>query len=157
MQTSLDSLNLANRYLRSADHIAYVTFPLVKDNKLIIAVLENLNNSVSNAVDALLIHEKKNRGISIIPEDFELKRQTVAAVAKKYNIIPDELSLVSELQDMVAQRKKSEMEFIRKDKYILWDTTHGKIREITMELMKSYLIRAKPFIAKINGALKNAK
>ena len=117
MQTSLDSLNLANRYLRSADHIAYVTFPLVKDNRLIIAVLENLNNSVSSAMDALLIHEKKNRGISIIPEDSELKRQTVAAVANKYNIIPDELSLVSELQDMVAQRKKSEMEFIRKDKY----------------------------------------
>ncbi|MBI4009968.1 MAG: hypothetical protein HY361_02125 [Candidatus Aenigmarchaeota archaeon] len=157
MQSSITSLQLANRQLRTADHIAYVTFPLIKDNKLIVAVLENLNNAVSNAVDALLVNEKNTRGISIIPEDFELKRQAFASLALKYGISPDEISMISELRNMVVQRKKSQMEFIRKDKYVLWDTQQGKIKELTMGLMKEYLIRVKPFMGKINGALQNVR
>ena len=157
MQSSIESLHLANRYLKSADHIAYVTYPLVKDNKLIVAVLENLSRAVTNAMDALLQHEKINRSINTIPESFELRHQVLASLAVKYNISPSEEGLITDLRSMVHQRKKSAMEFIRKDKYILWDTSQGKIEELTMDLMKGYLIRAKPLIIKINGVLQNVR
>ena len=61
MQTTQELLNDANRHFRSADHIAYVTYPLLQDNKLIVAVLENLNNTALRIMEAVLQQEETNQ------------------------------------------------------------------------------------------------
>ena len=49
------------------------------------------------------------------------------------------------------------MEFIRKDKYILWDPYKGKLKELTMQSMKDYIIKIKPLLRKINANLQNVR
>ena len=40
----------ANKLINRADHLLYITYPLVKDNKIIINIAENVNNGLITAV-----------------------------------------------------------------------------------------------------------
>src|SRR3989338_1067443 len=151
MQTTQELLNDANRHFRSADHIAYVTYPLLQDNKLIVAVLENLNNTALRIMEAVLQQEETNQ------ENFKGKYEIFKERAKRYQIEEAEVKIIQELKSLSDQRKKSDMEFIRKDKYILWDTYKGKLKELTMQSMKDYIIKIKPLLRKINANLQNVK
>ena len=64
-QNVIDLINKANQSFKVADHIAYVTYPLVKDNKLIITVTENLAESLTKAIESLLFYERMYKRISI--------------------------------------------------------------------------------------------
>ncbi len=151
MQTTQELLNNASRYFRSADHIAYVTYPLLQDNKLIVAVLENLNNTALCIMEAVLQHEKINQ------ESFKVKYEIFKERAHKYQIEESEIKIIQELKSLSDQRKKSDMEFVRKDKYILWDPYKGKLKELTMQSMKEYIIKIKSLLRKINANLQNAR
>jgi len=151
MQTTQELLNDANRHFRSADHIAYVTYPLLQDNKLIVAVLENLNNTALRIMEAVLQQEETNQ------ENFKGKYEIFKERAKRYQIEEAEVKIIQELKSLSDQRKKSDMEFIRKDKYILWDPYKGKLKELTMQSMKDYIIKIKPLLRKINANLQNVR
>ena len=47
-------LEKAKRHLKVADRMIYVTYPVVKDNKLLMIVMENLFLSLTNAITALM-------------------------------------------------------------------------------------------------------
>ena len=151
MQTTQELLNDANRHFRSADHIAYVTYPLLQDNKLIVAVLENLNNTALRIMEAVLQQEETNQ------ENFKGKYEIFKERAKRYQIEEAEVKIIQELKSLSDKRKKSDMEFIRKDKYILWDPYKGKLKELTMQSMKDYIIKIKPLLRKINANLQNVR
>lgn len=151
MQTTQELLNDANRYFRSADHIAYVTYPLLQDNKLIVAVLENLNNATLCIMEAILQQENINQ------ESFKVKYEIFKERARRYQIEEAEVKIIQELKSLSDQRKKSDMEFVRKDKYILWDPYKGKLKELTMQSMKEYIIKIKPLLRKINANLQNVR
>ena len=143
MQTTQELLN--------DDHIAYVTYPLLQDNKLIVAVLENLNNTALRIMEAVLQQEETNQ------ENFKGKYEIFKERAKRYQIEEAEVKIIQELKSLSDQRKKSDMEFIRKDKYILWDPYKGKLKELTMQSMKDYIIKIKPLLRKINANLQNVR
>ena len=48
----------ARKRLQVADHLLTITYPLVKDAKLLLTISENLYYCVENAMNALLEHEK---------------------------------------------------------------------------------------------------
>ena len=54
MHEVLDLLNSENKIFKTSDHLAYVTYHLVKDNKLIIAITENLEEAMKKAIEAVL-------------------------------------------------------------------------------------------------------
>jgi len=70
MEEISNALKDANRLLRIADHLTYVTYPLVKDNKLIIAIAESLNGAMIKAMDALLYYDRYYKRIMHFPSDF---------------------------------------------------------------------------------------
>ena len=47
----------ANKAVRTADHLVYVTYPLVNDVKLLVTITENLNKALLMAMEALLQYE----------------------------------------------------------------------------------------------------
>jgi len=59
----IESLNLATKSLQTADHLTYVTFPLLKEQRLLLKVLEELQEAVVNTINAILQYEYSNRRI----------------------------------------------------------------------------------------------
>ncbi|MBI4159295.1 hypothetical protein HY500_03490 [Candidatus Woesearchaeota archaeon] len=157
MQTAQELMNNANRHFRAADHIAYVTYPLVKDNKLIVAVLESMNNAAICIMEAMLQSEKEQKNLAIIPDNFKIKYELFRERAYIYQIEEAEIRIIQELKSLSDQRKKSDMEFVRRDKYILWDPYKGKLKELTMQSMKEYVHKIRSLLIKTNASLQNVR
>ncbi|HLC57297.1 MAG TPA: hypothetical protein VJH95_01870 [Candidatus Nanoarchaeia archaeon] len=148
----------SNQHFTTADHIAYVTYPLVKDQKLIVAVLENLYLSALTAVEALLYYERLYKRIGMFPENFHVRLDLFKTkIAPQYNIERSHLVLLEELRQLVNERKASKMEFFRKDNYILCNQDYSKMKIITMEKLKTYINQLKPFMRKVNLILQNVR
>ena len=149
-------LDKAKYHFNTADHIAYVTYPLVKDNKLIITVTENLAESLTKAIEALLFYERMYKRIPLFPENFDSRMQIFKSrIADRYNIERQALVILQDLRTLVIERKHAPMEFIRKDKYVITNHNYSKISTITMEKLKNYINESKPFIKRVNLILKN--
>ena len=71
MQNIAKTIEDANKLFKTADHLTYVTYPLLKDNKLIITIIENLSEATTKAMDAVLYYEKYYKRIMHFPSDFK--------------------------------------------------------------------------------------
>ena len=110
----------ANKLFRTADHMAYVTFPLVKDNKLIITVVENLVLALTKAMNSIVEYDKLFKRINLYGDSFEVKFDAFKTkCARRYGIERQHIVLIEDLKGIVDDRKQSPMEFIRKDKYVI--------------------------------------
>jgi hypothetical protein len=145
----------ANKLFRTADHMVYVTFPLIKDNKLIITTVENLTAALIKAVNSIIDYDTLYRRISPQSDTFELRFETFKTkCASRYGIDRKHIVLIQDLKSIVDERKKSPMEFIRKDQYVICSDRY-RIKALTMEKTKEYLNELKPFMLKINNVVRS--
>ena len=49
---------LAKQKIKVADHIISVTYPLVKDPKLLLGVLENIHSALMHCISAILEYDR---------------------------------------------------------------------------------------------------
>ena len=54
MEKFIEYLDSSARNLRTADHMAYVTYPLLKEKRILFEILNNIYTSVLNIVNAIL-------------------------------------------------------------------------------------------------------
>lgn len=140
-----------NRYFKTADHLAYITYPLVKDNKLMIVILENINNALIKGIEAILYYDRLYKRIPPYPENFHSKLDVFKIkCALRYNFDRSFIILIQDIYELVEQHKKSPMEFIRKDKFVICSYDYKKVNTLNIDKLKSYINEAKPFLEKIN-------
>ena len=148
-------LNNGNRLFKVADHLAYVTYPFLKDNKLITSITENLYRSLIAIMTALLQFEAYNRRIDYMPEDFSDKIRVLKEhCTRRYNLSENHIRIIQDLHSLMKERKTSIMEFYRNDKFIVYNDSG--VRSISISTLRSYLFTSKDFIRKINLIIKNA-
>ncbi len=152
MKEFTDLIKKANTSFRIADHLTSTTFPLVKDLKISITIIKNLNHSLNSAMEALLFLERAFKRIPQYENNFKSKFLIFKEkIAPKYNLT-EFLPLILELQSIIHLHNTSEIEFIRKDKFIITTNTF-KTRTITIEKIKNYISESRPFINKLNKIL----
>lgn len=153
----VDLLKEANLSLKRADHMLYMTYPLVKDNKLIISILEHLHVSVGKAMDAILYHERMYKRVELFSDNFEVKFDIFKEKCSKlYNIDRRYLLLIEDLKKISDERKKSKMEFVKEEKYVICISNYAT-RVLTIDKLKEYLNTSRDFIRKVNLILKNVR
>lgn len=144
----------SNKHFKTADHLIYVTYPLIKDIKLLVNIIENLNKSLIYGMDAILEYDKLFKRISQFPDDFKTKMEIFkTSCAKRYNISREHIVLIEDLKNILDHREKSPMEFIRKDKFVICNDDF-KMRTLNYEKVKDFVNNARPFIAKVNKVLR---
>ncbi len=147
-------LEKANRSLKTADHLAYVTYPLLKDTKLVIAILENINNALMLSVDAMVEYDCMFRRITNAPIDFQSRLELFkTSSAPRYNIEREHVALITEINSIMETRKKGTMEFIKKDRLVVCGIDF-RTKTIDYEKTKDYVNRSKKFMLKVNGILR---
>jgi hypothetical protein len=148
-------INRANELIKRADHMLYITYPLVRDNKLIITMAENISNGLICAMDAILMYEKLYKRISDYPEDFNAKMDIFKdSIARRYNINREHIILIRDLKMFLEERKNSKMEFTKNDKYILFNQKQ-ELKSLGFDKLKQNLNMSKDFLKKVNGILTN--
>ncbi|MFA5141378.1 MAG: hypothetical protein WC471_00205 [Candidatus Woesearchaeota archaeon] len=146
-------LKESSRTFKVADHMLSVTYPLVKDTKLLLVVLENLHFSLTNAVSALVYHERYYKRLPPFQEAFDSQfNMFMMKCAPNYRIENSQIQLVQDIQSLICEHKKSPVEFIKQDKFVICSDDY-KINALTMEEIKSYLLKTKIFIDNIQNII----
>ena len=140
----------ANKAFNTADHLIYVTYPVLRDNKLLAIALEHLHTALLRGMAALLYYDVSYKRISVFPSEFTSQfRLFKESSAKRYGIGEDLCLVISDVAEMVQQRRQSPIEFSRKDTYVIASPTY-KLRTLTIEKMKKYLGTTKTFMERVN-------
>ncbi|MBS1267051.1 MAG: hypothetical protein MAG795_01022 [Candidatus Woesearchaeota archaeon] len=141
--------NKASKRLKIADHMMVMTYPLVKDSKLLLAVLENLFLALTNSVASVLYYERLFKRIPPFHDTFESKfNRFRSKIVPKYNIDMKYVKMIKEIKDIIVMHKKSPVEFTRKDKFVIASKNY-KIKTISVEQIKEYIKDTKSFVAQM--------
>ena len=82
----------AIKKLKIADHMLTITYQLVQDPKLLLAVLDNIYTAMEKAMSSVLYYERLFKRIPPFPENFEAKLiMFKTRVQPKYKINNDYL------------------------------------------------------------------
>ncbi len=143
----------ARKAFDTADHLTYVTYPLVKESRLIITIIEHVNQALQNAMQALLVYERMYKRISYIPNEFMSRMYMLRqSILPRYKM-EEFASLILELREIMENRKKSNMEFIRKEKYFIYANSYSRISSVGIDSIKDYLVKTRRFLDNIDRVL----
>ena len=136
----------ARKKLQLADHILNMTYPVVKDSRLLLSSVENLFLAFSYGMGSILYYDRTFKRIQPFPDNFASKFEIFREkCAKRYNIPDEHLKIIKDLGEIIVAHKKSPVEFSRKENFVICGDDY-RIRSISSNEVKNYIEKAKLFI-----------
>ncbi|MBW3013606.1 hypothetical protein KY340_05385 [Candidatus Woesearchaeota archaeon] len=143
MESFQECRQRAERNLQIAEHMLTVTYPLLKDAKLLLGVTENIFLGITNSMSAAVFFERTYKRIPPFHDNFESKFNTFAArIVPRYGISKKYIQLLDIIKEIVIKHKQSPIEFARKDKFVICDEKYN-IKQITEKELRQHLQQAK--------------
>jgi hypothetical protein len=143
----------AKRQIQLADHMAYVTYPMVQETKFLLSVLGHVVDSARLALQAILEFEFAYKRIDAYNKTFAGEITMYKnKVQNRYNLDSRYLLLLQKLHELEKFDKESPVRFKRGDKYIL-STREYDVSVLDIETVKKYSLLAKRFVAKIDSVI----
>ncbi|MFP4112562.1 MAG: hypothetical protein ACLFPQ_03665 [Candidatus Woesearchaeota archaeon] len=135
----------AKKNIQVADHMLFVTYPLIKDPKLLLAVMENMFLSLTNSMRLLLYHERTYKRVPSFFDTFESKYRVLSEkAALRYGITQETLDFLRHVKNVLVAHKRSPIEFSRRDQFVICSDDY-KLEVLGIEEIKDYLKKAKQF------------
>ncbi len=149
--------DLAIKKIRIADHMLVMTFPIVNDPKLLLAVLENVFSSLDNAMTSLLYYERLFKRVPPFQESFDSRFNVFkSSLIERYRIDKGYLGMIQEIRELLKDHKNSPVEFARKDKFVICGANY-QMKTISVPDIKKYISRTKLFVNEMTNLVnKNA-
>ena len=143
-----NKLQEAKESFERADYLLNVTYPYIRDPKLLLSVLDALEDATIKGVQAVLGFEKV---ISSVAKDLNsqitlFKKHCMPKYDKKI------LATLSDLQKVQKARKDSSVEFRRKEKYVICSEKYD-LNVIDAKSMEQYSNILRDFLNKIEGTI----
>ena|SRR3989344_1026682 len=141
-----ESYQKAVRQLRTADHLLTQTYPFIQDPKLLLTVLENIFLALGSAMSAAIEREVMAKRIAAPMSTFDAKLDTVKLhLARPYGLRGEDLTMANEIKSILLAHRKSPMEFVRKDTFVICGEGY-QLQTLSFAQLKQYYARAKVFI-----------
>jgi hypothetical protein len=146
MELFQEQLLKANKNLKIADHMFYVTYPLLKDYKLMPLILENIFLALTNALSALLNYELVFKRVPEFSDNFESKFNVFKEhCLERHSFDKDILNILVQVKELVLKHRKSPVEFYKNEKFVICSDDY-KITTLSVEDIKKYIAKTKVFI-----------
>ena len=153
-KSSEDYLRDAHKEIEIADHMAYVTLPMLTDKNLFISMVEHLYKSVFYSIMCFLRNEIYYKRLFAMPQS---EKEIVDFFLRKYThqigIDNETLDMIRRMTNIGIASGKSFTQFKRSDKIVLLSPSYNVV-EIDRDSVKKYLSLQKKFIVKIKENLK---
>ena len=140
------------KHMQIADHMTYVTFPLVNEYKLLLKIFDEIYLSIIFSVSAILNYEYLCKRIQMY-SSYEDNLETFVDVGKNYGLLNEQIKKIKEIIDLNKKHNESAMEFVRKDKVVIMSDSLGT-RVLDLRLIKEYLLLAKELMLKVGNKVK---
>ncbi|MAG01895.1 hypothetical protein CMI42_01020 [Candidatus Pacearchaeota archaeon] len=145
MEKYQQHLQDAIKSLKLADHMTYVTFPLINEYRLLLKIFDEIYKSVINNVNAVLCYEYLYKRIRLYDNSEDNLQTFSDRCAKNYSLSNEQIKKILEIIDLNKKHKKSAMEFVKKEKVVIMSEGLG-VKTIDLYLIKEYLLVAKEFL-----------
>ncbi len=142
----------ATKYLTVAEHVLNVTYPLLQDPKILKFALHKIFLGVDKTMAALLCADRQQKKIPPFNESFVGRYSNLEKSLKINNLSTGYLNFVKEIKEITDKQKESDIEFIRKDKFVFASGDY-KLSTITEQEIKDYLRKAKFFMKEVIGVI----
>lgn len=152
-QNYLYYLDKSQKALDSSDHLTYITYPLLKEIKLLRKIFEDLGIALDNLIRASIDYEEKRAKIVKYSEDRMNNLLFLKKLSLNYGITQDEVTKLAEFLDLCEQYKIANFDFIKQNNLVLLSPSlRSKI--ISFEQLKEYLNLIKIVSIKIKKGIK---
>jgi hypothetical protein len=146
-------LSDANRQVQIADHLLTVTYPMVKDPKLLLSVIEHGRRAIEDAA-AAVVEYYVGRG------DYEVPRGVTDNLAAFSDIVKvrkpgiaaeqDAIRLCQDFRMTLQQHKESPTTFSREEKLVIAGEGFAYLKELTPAELKRSIVTVKQFVHAAN-------
>jgi len=119
MEKFLQNLQEAEKTIKTVDHMIYVTFPLVRDKKLLLKIILDTKNAVVKCINAILQYEYIFKRVKLYSDQKSNFRTFIEGCAPRYKIDKKDILTMLELFDLAEKHEKSSMEFVKNDKIVI--------------------------------------
>lgn len=144
-------LEKAYKELRTADHMAYVTYPILKEKRLLAKILEGIDSVVRNVIKAILQHEYEYKRVKIYSDPHANLKIFEGSCADRYGI-REQIENIHEILTLAEKHKESSMEFVRNNKMIFL-SDDLRTESITLEKLKEYIVTAKELMKRAESVM----
>lgn len=141
------SIESARNNIKVADHMLVITYPLVKDPKLLLLIIEKIHSALDEAMSSVLYFERAYKRIgSFNDTDFDSRLNAFRSeIVPRFRIRNDFISLMQEIRGIIREHKKSPVEFSRRENFVICSDNY-KVRSLSADVVKRYVAKAKEFI-----------
>ena len=146
MEKFQEAREKAERSIRVADHMLFVTYPLIQDDKLLISILENVFLAMSQSMASVLYYERLFKRVHPFHDNFESKYTLFKEkIAPRYKIERKYLKLMRTVHEIILEHRKSPMEFTRRGKFVICSGDY-QTKTISFDDLKDFVRTAKVFL-----------
>jgi len=144
----------AKKEIEIADHMIYVTYKMISEVKILLAVSEHIVKATHAALESLLEFERHWKRLEPYHQNFALEISIYRNkdVEKRYGFDPKFFRLMQKLLEIDKVDKTSIMRFKRGDRYIL-STGDYQMSVLDIESLKRYKYLAQRFIESISAII----
>ena len=143
--------------LKSAQHILTHSYPLLKDPKLFMGVIDNMFLSMSYGMGALLHIEAKYKHIGVFPASFEDRLSIFeSALMAKYQLKASYSSLMRHLAKVIRDHQKSSLVFVKQDRLVICQENYEMIK-LDGQMLARHLRLAADFNAEMSSLIQKVK
>jgi len=136
----------AKKKIMIADHMLTITFPLVKDPKLLLAILENVFLAQTNAMSSVLEYERLFKRVPPFHDTFDSKLNMFQyKIMPRFKIDPVYLKAMKDIRSVIVGHKQSPVEFARKDKFVICSNDY-QMKTLNISDVKKYIVLTKKFV-----------
>ena len=135
--------------------MTYVTYPLIKETKLLLNIINNLNLALLNCMYAFLLYERYYKRTMGIPDNLKGKLDLLLHLGIRYGIKREDIDLIKGINEIVEAHKKSPIEFTRKEKFVIFNNSYSSYKSVDIDSVKKYISKAKVFISRVGSILIN--
>jgi len=153
MQKIFQNLYEADRIIKAVDHLVYVTFPLVKDKRMLLNIIAETKKAVALCINSILQYDYLYKKIRLYKDTKENFITFKEKCAPRYGISQQEVDKITVLFELAEKHKKSPLEFVRNDKVVIM-SENFQTNTITVEKTKEFVITARNLLEKIEKFLK---
>jgi len=144
--TARKTLSDSIKSIHIADRILTMTYPLVKDEKLLVAVLDNTYLAASGAINAILENQRELKKIPPYHADLDSKMNVLRLkLCNELKINPKDIVFIEELKELVKAQKTSKIEFNRPDKRVFFDG--NEVHSLSKIILEKHIEKTKNLIS----------
>lgn len=122
-----EELIAAEQAWRAAEHVLEITFPSIRDPKLLLRVIVFLEKAIKKTISLILKLEHIEKNLELTKSGSKNMSLFFDSVGSKYGLSPEDLEALKDVFDLGNKYRQSALAFSNKGRAVLFDDDLGEI------------------------------